>query len=122
MHPGQVLQPVPQVQQVAAATTQLAGQLGGGRALGDAAGNQHQFGGAALGALQGGAGPGVEDAAAGAAVVQDRVAVSAVDGQVVPAASRADQAVGVEGLHEEVVTGLLVQQVQQGEVHGPASG
>jgi hypothetical protein len=45
--PGQVLQAVPQLQQVETAAAQLAGQLGSGRALGDAAGDEHQFGGAA---------------------------------------------------------------------------
>jgi len=116
-----VLQAVPQVQQVVATTPQFAGQLGGWGALGDAAGDQHQLAGTALGALEGRAGPGVEDATTGAAVVEHGGAVGAVDGQPAAAAGRAGQAVGVQGVHEEVVTGLLVQQVEEGEVHGGTS-
>src|SRR5262249_45173547 len=74
--PGQVLQAVAQLQQVPAAAPQLSGQLGGRRPLGDAADDQNQLAGAALRALQGRAGPGVEDAPAGAPVVQDGVAMS----------------------------------------------
>jgi hypothetical protein len=115
--PGEVLEAMPQLEQVPAATAQLAGQPGRRRALGDAADDQDQRAGAALGALQGRAGPGVEDAPAGAAVVEDRVAVGAVDGQVAAAAVGAAQAFRVEGLDEGVIAGLLVEQVEQGEVH-----
>src|SRR6266508_2727245 len=122
-HPGFVLEAVPQLQQVLAAAAQFPGQAGGRRALGDAAGDQHQLAGAALGALEFGAGPGVVDAAAGgAAVVKDRVAVGAVDGPPPAAAVRAAEAAGVQGVHQEVVAGLFVQQVEQREVHGRGSG
>src|SRR5262249_2369855 len=119
--PGQVLQAVAQLQQVPAAAPQLSGQLGGRRPLGDAADDQNQLAGAALRALQGRAGPGVEDAPAGAPVVQDGVAMSPMDGQVATATGRAAQAPRMEGLDQEVVAGLRVQQVVQGEVHGGAS-
>jgi hypothetical protein len=119
--PGEVLEAVPQPEQVPAAAAQLAGQPGGRRALSDAADDQDQFAGAALGALQGRGGPGVKDAPAGAAVIEDRLAVGAVDGQVAAAAVRAAQPLGVEGLDEEVVAGLLVKQVEQGEVHEQVS-
>src|SRR4051812_38902736 len=56
--------------------------LGGGGALGDAVEDQEDLRGAAMGPLQGGPGPGVEDAAAGGALVVDhRLAVAAVDAQ-----------------------------------------
>jgi hypothetical protein len=119
--PGEVLEAVPQLEQVPAATAQLAGQPGGRRALSDAADDQDQFAGAALGALQGRGGPGVKDAPAGAAVVEDRRAVCAVDRQVAAAAVGAAQPFGVEGVDEEVVAGLLVEQVEQGEVHKEVS-
>jgi hypothetical protein len=111
--PGPVLQAVAQVEQVLAATAQLPGQLRRGSALGDAADDQDQFAGAALGALELSAGPGVVDAAAGgAAVVQHRVAVGPVDGPLPAAAAGTAEAVGVQGVHQEVVAGWLVQQVQ----------
>ena len=110
-----------QLEQVLAATAQLPGQLRRRRALGDAADHEDQGRGAALGALQGGAGPGVEDPAAGAAVVAHRVAVGAVDGQAAAAAGGAAQAARVQGVHQVVVAGLFVEQVAQGEVHGRAS-
>ena len=118
--PGALLEPVPQGQQLLAVAAQLAGQLRRGGALGDAAEDQQELRGAALGPLQGGPGEGVEDAAAVAApVVQDRGAVAAVDPQALPLpAARAGQAVGVEQFDELGVAGVLVQVVDQGEVHG----
>ena len=122
--PGEALQPVAQVEQVPAATAQFAGQLRSGGALGDAPHDEDDLGGGTLGALEQGAGPGVEDAAAaGAAVVEDGAAVAAVDGVAPPAAAGAAEAIGVQGAHEEVVAGLFVEQVEDGEVHGrPSSG
>ena len=116
--PGVALEPVPQLQQLHPVAAQLAGQPGGGGALGEAAEDQ-RLGGAALRPLQGGAGPGVEDAAAGrAAVVEDRGAVAAVDPEAVArAAARAGQALGVEQVDELGVAGVLVHQVGDREVH-----
>jgi hypothetical protein len=111
-HPGQVLQAMTQIQQVAAATAQLPGQLGGGSALGNAADDQHQGGGRSLRALEGSAGPGVEDAATGAAVVPDGVAVDAVDAVAAAATGRAAQATGVKGLDEKVLAGVVIKQVK----------
>jgi hypothetical protein len=70
--------------------------------------------------LQGCPGEGVEDAAAVAAlVIEDRVAMAAVDAEAVgDAATRAGQAAGVQQGDEPVVTGPLVHQVDQREVHG----
>ena len=50
---GQVLEPVPQVQQLRAVALQLAGELGGGDALGDPADDQDQFDGPPLDAVEG---------------------------------------------------------------------
>jgi hypothetical protein len=118
--PGQVLEPVPQAEQLLAVAPQFAGEPGGGDALGEAPEDQHQFDGPPLGALKRGAREGVEHAAAGlAAVVQDRGAVAAVDGQALTCpAPRAGQAVGVQPADELGVAGTLVHQIREGEVHG----
>jgi hypothetical protein len=117
---GQVLESVPQVQQLGAVATQLARQLGGGYALGEAADDQYQFAGPPLDAMQGRVGEGVEDPlAVAAAEVQDRVAAAPVDDHpVVSMAARAGEAVGMEPLYELLVTGPLVHQVGDREIHG----
>ena len=66
---GEVLQPVPRLQQLRAVAAQLAGQLGGGDALGEAADDQGQLPGPPLGAVQDRPGEGVEDAVAVAAAI-----------------------------------------------------
>ena len=73
-----------------------------------------------MGPVQGGPREGVEDPAAPAALeVHHRGAMAAVDPQVLPlAAARAGQAVGVEQVDELGVASVLVQRVDQGEVHG----
>jgi hypothetical protein len=117
---GQILESVPQVQQLGAVATQLTRQLGGGDALGKAADDQYQLAGPPLEAMQGRAGEGVEDPlAVAAAEVQDRVAAAPVDDHpVVSMAARAGEAVGMEPLYELLVTGALVHQVGDREIHG----
>jgi hypothetical protein len=74
--PRLFLEAVPELEQVLAVAAQLAGHLGGGLAVGDTPEDQEDLRGRAMGPLQGGPGPGVEDAAAFAAlVVQHGVAV-----------------------------------------------
>jgi hypothetical protein len=104
------LEPVPQPEQVGAVPPQFAGQPRRGDALGDAAEDQDDLGGAAVGLVEGGPGEGVEDPPAGrAAVVEDRGAVAAMDLQAVAiAAARAGQAVGVERHQEVAIAGVLV--------------
>jgi hypothetical protein len=94
--------------------------LGGRDPLGEAAEDQDQFPGPALGAVQGGAGEGVEDPTAVAATeVQDRVAAPSVDGHaIVLMAAGAGQAVGVQPADELVRARLLIHQVGDREVHG----
>jgi hypothetical protein len=121
-YPSEVLQAVPQVEQMAAATAQLAGELRGGRALSDTADDQDDLGRRALGALEQGAGPGVEDPTTGTAIVEDGFAVGAVGRVATAAAVGAAEPVGVEGVQEEIVAGLLVEQFEKREVHGAASG
>ena len=71
--PSVLLEAVPQLQEVLAVAAQLAGHLCRGLARGDAAEDQEDLGGAAMRPLEDGPGPGVEDTAAGAAlIVQDR--------------------------------------------------
>jgi hypothetical protein len=111
---------VPQVQQLRAVAAQLAGQPGGGDALGEAADDQDQFPGPALDALQRRAGQGVEDAMAVAAPeVQDRIAAAAVDDHaIVSMAAGAGHAVGVQPADELVIACLLIHQVGNRKVHG----
>jgi hypothetical protein len=118
-HPGVLLEAVPQLQEVLAVAAQLAGQLRRGDTLGEAAEDQHDLGGTPVRAFQCGAGEGVEDTAAGgAAVVEDRGAVAAMDVEmIVGLAVRAGQAIGVEQGDELVVAGVLVHEVDQREVH-----
>jgi hypothetical protein len=73
-----------------------------------------------MGPLQGGPGEGVEDPAARAALeVHHGGAMTAVDPQALPlSAARAGQAVGVEQLDEFGVAGVLVEIIDQREVHG----
>jgi hypothetical protein len=117
---GQVLESVPQVQQLGAVAIQLPRQLGGGDALGKTADDQYQLAGPPLEAMQGRAGEGVEDPLAVAATeVQDRVAAAPVDDHpVVSLATRAGEAVGMQPLYELLVAGALVHQVDDREIHG----
>jgi hypothetical protein len=117
---GQALEPVSQPQQLRAIAAQLAGQLGGGHALGEPAEDQDQLPGPPLGAVQGRAREGVEDPlAVPAAEVQDRVAAAAVDDHAVRGvAARACEALGVQPCDQPVVTSLLVHQIGDREVHG----
>jgi hypothetical protein len=118
--PGVLLESMPQRQQVPAVATQLAGYLGRRCPLGDAAEDHQDLGGTPLDALEEGSSPGVEDAPAAATlVVQNRLAVSAMDAQVVPfSASWASQALGVEQFDEFGVASVLIEVVDQGEIHG----
>ena len=111
---------MPQPQQLRAVAAQLAGQLGGGHALGEPADDQDQLPGPPLDAVQGRPGEGVEDPlAVAAAEVQDRVAAAAVDDHAVRGvAARAGEAVGVQPADEPVVAGLLIHQIGDREVHG----
>jgi hypothetical protein len=117
---GQALEPVSQPQQLRAIAAQLAGQLGGGHALGEPAEDQDQLPGPPLGAVQGRAREGVEDPlAVPAAEVQDRVAAAAVDDHAVRGvAARACEALGVQPFDQPVVASLLVHQIGDREVHG----
>jgi hypothetical protein len=119
-NPGVLLESVPQSQQVPAVAPQLAGHLRRRCPLGEAAKDHQDLRGPALRPLQEGPGPGVEDAAAGPAlVVQDWLAVTAMNPQALPlSALGANQAVGVEEFDEFGVAGVLIEIVDQGEIHG----
>jgi hypothetical protein len=116
---GEILESVPQVQEFRAVAAQFAGQLGGGDALGEAAEDQDQFAGPALGAVQGRAGEGVEDpTAVAAAEVQDRVAATAMDDHaVVLMAARAAHSVRVQPADELGIARLFIHQLGDREVH-----
>jgi hypothetical protein len=117
---GQLLEAVAEFEQLGAATAQLAGELSGGDALGDAAEDQDQLDRPPLGPPECRSGEGVEDATAGgAAIDEDRGAVAAMDLESVAfAAVRAGQAVGMEQDDEEFIAGGLVHQLVDREVHG----
>ena len=117
---GEILEPVPQVQEFRTVAVQLAGQLGGGDALGEAADDQDQFPGQAPAAVQGCAGEGVEDPVAVAAPeVQDGVAAPTVDDHaVVSMAAGTGQTVGMQPVDELGIAGLFIHQVDDREVHG----
>ena len=88
--------------------------------MGEAADDQYQLAGPPLEAMKGRAGEGVEDPlAVAAAEVQDRVAAAPVDDRpVVLMAARAGEAVGMEPLYELLVTGPLVHELGDREIHG----
>jgi hypothetical protein len=111
---------VPQIQELRAVAVQLAGQLGGGDALGEAADDQDQFSRSALDAVQGRAGKGVEDpATVAAAKVQDRIAATAVDDHaIVLMAAGAGHADGVQPADELVIACPFIHQVGDRKVHG----
>jgi len=117
---GTLLEPVPQGQELHAIAAQLARQLRRRRALGDPAEDHQELRGAATGPLQRGPREGVEDPATSAALeVHHRRAMAAVDPQVSPLpAARARQAIRMEQLDQLRVAGVLVQIIDQGEVHG----
>ena len=115
-----LLKLVPQLKQVTPVTSQLPGHLRRGRPLSDAAKNHQELPGPPLGPLQHGPGPGVEDTTtATALVIQDWSAVAAMNAQAVfLAAPGARQAVRVEQFDEFAVAGVLIEIVDQGEIHG----
>jgi hypothetical protein len=119
---GATLDLMPQPEQVLAADAEFAGELGGGHPLGDAAEDQEDLRGAAVGLVELGAGEAVEDPSAGlAAVVEDRGAVAAVDLQLVTGgAAWAGQPVGVEEGEELGVAGVLVHVFSDGKIHDGA--
>jgi hypothetical protein len=120
---GGGLELVSQAQQVGAVAAELAGQPGGGLPLGEAAEGQDQLGGPEPDAGQGGAGEGVEDAAAAlAAVVQHRGAAAAVDPHLGGPTRGAAQAPGVQVCEQPGVAGVLVHEVSDREVHGGLRG
>jgi hypothetical protein len=111
---------VPEVQEFRTVAAQLAGQLGGGDALGEAADDQDQLAGPALGAVQGRAGEDVEDPMAVAtAKVQHRIAASPMDDPAVRLmAARASHPVGVQPVDELGIARLFIHQVNDRKVHG----
>jgi hypothetical protein len=107
------------VQPVLPVPIPFARQACSGRALGDAAEDQEDLRRAAVGLGDDGLGEGVEDPAARAAVVQDRVTGLVVDPKpVATLAAGAGQAAGVEQIDECGVADVLIERVEQGEVHG----
>jgi hypothetical protein len=117
---GQALEPVSQPQQLRAIAGQLAGQLRGGHALGEAAEDQDQLHGPPLDAVEGRPGEGVEDPlAVPAAEVQDRVAAAAMDDHAIRGVTaRASEPIRMQPADEAVVAGLPVHQIGDREVHG----
>jgi hypothetical protein len=115
-----------QGQQVGAVAAHRAGQLGGGHPLGDAAEDEQQVPARPLGAWPLGAGEGVEHPPAAAAlIVEDGIAAAAAGAEAIGGpAVRTAGPVGVEEVQQAVVTGALVEQIGDREVHlrSPAVG
>jgi hypothetical protein len=111
---------MPQAEQMLATDADLAGELGGGLALGDPAEDQEDLGGAQMGSLPGGVSEHVEDPPATlAAVIGDRrVGTTAVDVETLGGAtSGAGEPFGVEQIEELLAAPLLVHEVDDREVH-----
>jgi hypothetical protein len=111
---------MPQRQQFLAIAAQLAGHLRRGGALSDPAEDHQKLRGTAVRPLQRGSREGVEDPAATTALeVHQGGTMTAVNPEVLPlSAPRASQAVRVEQFDEFGIAGVLVQIIDQGEVHG----
>jgi hypothetical protein len=103
-----------------AIAAQLPGHLRRRCPLGDPSKDQPDLRGGPLSPLQDGSGPGIEDPAASPAlVVQHRLAVTAMDSQGMRlSALGASQAIGVEQFDEPRVAGILIEDINQGEIHG----
>ena len=113
-----LLELMAELQQLHPVAVQLAGQPRRRDALGDAAEDQDQGRGTTAGLLEGRAGEGVEHPpAVAASVVDDRLAMAAMDAESISAASGAGDAVGVEGLNEAGIAGVLIHEFGQREVH-----
>jgi hypothetical protein len=111
---------MPQAEHVLAADADLAGELGRGHPLGDAAEDQEDLGGAEVGPLPGGAGEHVEDPTAGLAAVIDDGGIGMVAMDVEALASTtagAGEPLGVEQVEELPAAALLVHQGDDREVH-----
>jgi hypothetical protein len=122
---GAGLDLMPQAEQVLAADAELAGELGGGHPLGDAAEDQEDLGGAEMGALPGGISEHIEDpATALAAIIDDRgVGTTAVDIEAVSgAASGTGVAIGMEQIEELLAAAFRVHEIGDREVHEVGSG
>ena len=121
--PGEILKLVPQGEQGLAVAAEFAGQLGGRGALADTPQDQDQLRGRVVGLLERSAGVGVEDATARAAAVIEHGRVTALvkRHRIGPPTGRAVQPVGVEGVHQELVAGVGVQEIEDREVHRGAS-
>jgi hypothetical protein len=115
---------VAEPEQVLAADSDLASELGGRLPLGDAAEDQEDLHRAVMGALPGSVSVHVEDpAAALASMIDDRrVGATAVDVEAIagPAAG-AGEPLGVEEIGELPAACLLVHEVDDREVHEAAS-
>src|SRR3954454_2306117 len=114
---------MPQFQEMSSATIQLPSELSRGHTLGETTNDEDQHRGAKMGALERGPGPGVEDPSTrGAAIVEDRFSIVAVDEEPIPSlAAGTTQAFGMEQVEEEVVTGVLIHKGLDREVHGSVS-
>jgi hypothetical protein len=69
--------------------------------------------------LEGGARPGIEDpAAVSAAIIEDRFTIKVLDAKSVsgPTAGTV-QSLGMKEVEEELITGVFIHQVVDGEIH-----
>jgi hypothetical protein len=121
--PGALLQLMPQFQQMATATTQLACQSGGRSTLDDAAYDQEELRGGTMGTVQRRVGPGIENpATTPAAVIEDGGPMTAMNEQAVASTTRGTgQSCRVNRLDEKVIARLFIEKIDQREIRGGTS-
>jgi hypothetical protein len=102
---------------------QLPGKLSRRHPLGDAAQDNHQFAGRAMGSLKRGASEGIEDASARLAlIVQHRRAIPPMNAQVIGlAAPGTVQPLGMQHVQEFPVAGFIIHEINDGKVHDRSS-
>jgi hypothetical protein len=120
---GMLLQAMPQLQQHAAITIQLTSQARRGGALGNPTQNEDDLTGSAVRVVESSLRPGVEDASAIATlVIEDRSAVAAMNIQTIRCATaRTSQTTRMEDVHQEVITGGFIHEIDKGKVHDSPS-
>jgi len=101
-----------------AVAAEFAGQLGGRRALADAAENEDELDRRAMRLLKRRAGVGVEDAAAVAApIIEHGVVAVVVNERIRVPTGGTVQALGMKSVEEKLVAGVGVHEIEDWEVH-----
>jgi hypothetical protein len=107
------------IQEMPSATGEFPSQLGGGHPLGKAAQDEDHLRGPPVGPLEEGARPGIEDpAAVSAAIIEDGFTIKVLDAKPVSGLTAgAVQALGMKEVEKELIAGIFIHQVVDGEIH-----